>query len=110
MNLYHISINLSHDGTFVPAIPESRMQEEEDEIKRICVSTTIEGCFSALPSGGSRINDLAEKTGGVFRVFHIDTEACGIPDEAILSDNYLYEEGLVPDIGYSNLSSVWNRI
>ncbi len=97
MILYHISTDLSHDGTFIPAVPESRMQEEEDETKRICVATTIEGCFSALPSGGSRINRLVEQAGGVFRVFHIDTEVCGIADEAIWNDIYLYEEGLVPD-------------
>lgn len=81
----------------MPAIPESRMQEEDAVTKRICVATTVEGCFSALPSGGSRINNLVEKVGGVFRVFHIDTDACGIPEEAIWSDAYLYENDLVPD-------------
>lgn len=101
MMLYHISTNVSHDGTFIPSIPERRMADEESDTKRVCVAATIEGCFSALPSGGSRINELIEETGGVFRVFHIDTEVCGIPEEAIWNDQYLYENGLVPDAAHT---------
>lgn len=99
MKLYHLSTDIHHDGVFEPRIPSKdvRMKEEESETPRICVALTLEGCFSAIPSGGSRLDSLNESQKGYYKVFEIDTEKLGISDSDILNSDFLYESGKVED-------------
>lgn len=99
MKLYHLSTDIHHNGVFEPRIPSKdvRMKGEESETPRICVALTLEGCFSAIPSGGSRLDSLNESQKGYYKVFEIDTEKLGISDSDILNSDFLYESGKVED-------------
>lgn len=49
--LYHISLDKSicEETVFYPRVPLDRIRTEDCKTKRICVSKTIEGCFTAVP-------------------------------------------------------------
>lgn len=103
MIFYHVSTYLKHDGIFIPRIPSSVHKLGENEnIPRVCVGKTMEDCFSALPSGGSRLDILMEEQHNLFLVFRIDTEKIGIKEEDILSSERLFEEGWVIDAEHTN--------
>lgn len=97
MILYHLSTNIVHDGNFEPRIPQCRCVEENSDIARVCVATSLEGCFSAIPDGGMRLDELNMRTRGYYLIFKIDTEKLHIKDENIISDRVLYEKDLVRD-------------
>lgn len=70
-NLYHLSED-NHDGkTFYPRVPDSIMENEDYETKRICFSPTISGAVRALTRSyphemfvhvpETSINDLIKK-------------------------------------------------
>lgn len=97
---YHISKDLRHNGVFTPRIPSNRYEgqdKEDDTTPRITVSTTIEGCLSAMPGGGLSLEETNIETRGYYLVFRIDTEKLGIPNSAIVSSDYLFKNELVPD-------------
>ena len=49
MKLYHIAMGWTEiSKLFVPRVPETRAYGEDDVTKRICLSTSIEGCFNAM--------------------------------------------------------------
>jgi hypothetical protein len=51
MKLYHISKDYNKTiETFIPRIPAFRAAGEDKEIKRICTSSTINGCLNGEPS------------------------------------------------------------
>lgn len=103
MIFYHVSTYLKHDGIFVPRIPTSVHKLGENEnIPRVCVGLTLEDCFSAIPSGGSRLDMLMEEQHNLFLIFKIDTEKLGISDEDILSSERLFEEAWVMDAEHTN--------
>ena len=90
--LYHVSTDIHHNGVFTPRIPEYKFDFEDKTTKRVCVSSTIEGCLSALPS-----KECIEENGsGYIKLFQIDLEALGLSEE-VLDDVFLYENGLLDD-------------
>ncbi|MFW5962305.1 MAG: hypothetical protein ACOCQR_01700 [bacterium] len=114
MILFHLSENLFHNGKFYPQVPRSIMDNEEKDIERVCVSTTIEGCLTAMPNGGSKldcfIQELLEfnrnsylmsgfKDENIpdFKLFKIDTEKIGISQENIINYETLYKKNYVRD-------------
>ena len=62
MKLYRVSFDKSAslDRTFVPMIPESAGLDEDKTIRRVCLSSSIEGCLQAIPRGGKDISVGAE--------------------------------------------------
>ena len=40
---------------FIPRVPKSRTDWEDDQIKRICVAPTIQDCLNAMPGAGQAI-------------------------------------------------------
>ena len=58
MKLYRVSFDTSAslDRTFVPMIPESAGLEEDKTIKRVCLSSSVEGCLQAIPRGRKDIS------------------------------------------------------
>lgn len=103
MIFYHISTNLQHIGVFKPRIPEYRHQEAEDDITpRISVCETISECFTAIPNGGSRLEDLNMENRCCYLVFIIDTEKLSIPSECIITPQELYQKDLVRDANITN--------
>lgn len=54
--LWHVSFDKVPEGRFMPRIPENRINQgeyiENDTIKRVCFSNSIENCINAMPCGG----------------------------------------------------------
>ena len=93
---------------FTPRIPISRMCYEDAITPRICLSTSLEGCFSAAPWGGEGL-DINPKS-VVYRIYEFDDT--NIPPKNIVTTEYLTgmysiidEEPLVPDAEFTN--EVW---
>lgn len=105
MKLYHISTNLNHTGLFDPRVPEIRLDCEEGSIRRISFSTSVAGCFTAIPEGGSCLERTNMSRNGFYKLFVCDTETAGIPREAIIGSQALYEYGWVLDAEVSQ--EVW---
>jgi hypothetical protein len=97
MILYHISTELDHDGNFYPRIPESIRPGEDEKFPRICVSSSVEGCFSAIPNGSIDLDYLNYENGGYYKLFTIDTKKLKIWPHEIIKPDYLYEKELVED-------------
>lgn len=95
MKLYHVSLDLLHDGVFIPRIPKNRIPNEDSTYKRVCFSDSLEGCLAALPMGTTLEEEIIEDQNGVVRVFEIDTEDFG--STLILTPNQLQFKKLVPD-------------
>lgn len=83
---------------FVPRIPVRRMSEENVEIPRICLSTSIEGCFTAAPWGSECLSDRPSYA--VYRVYEFDGDK--IPKNHIFTTEKLTKEEFVPDAKYTN--------
>lgn len=84
MKLYHVSMGwteLSKD--FIPRIPESRALHEDDTTKRICLSTSIEGCLSAMA-------DKPYKSNTKITIYECDVDH-------FVDYNELYDSGKVLD-------------
>ena len=103
MIFYHVSTNLKHNGKFYPRVPDCRHQDQEDSrTPRISVANTIEDCFTAIPNGGSRLDELNIQRRGYYLIYRIDTEKLRIPNDSIVSSDELYEKDLVRDAGFTN--------
>lgn len=96
MILYHISVDLRHNGNFEPRIPPKATEKEDVTIPRICVSTSIEGCLSAMPDGGASLGVFNRNFHGIYKLFRIDTYALDLVDHTISSQE-LVEKGYVVD-------------
>lgn len=109
--LYHVSFEKRNSNNFVPRIPFSCCSqfEENNIIKRICLSSSIEGCLTAIPEVGlGYLNDL--KSRGVrflFYVYSIDESL--IDQSNIITPNELLDKKLVFDATYSNEHWVINQ-
>lgn len=93
MKLFHLDKDTENIiQRFIPRIPDAdcRMEGEDSIVSRICVSTSIDGCLSAVPWQCS-IEYFADEELPV-RVYEFE-----ITDESILDYKYLYENGLVND-------------
>lgn len=97
MIFYHVSTDVQKDGVFYPRYPESIMEGEFASIQRVCVAPTIDDCLSAIPNGGSRLDELNDRQQGFYKVFRIDTEKLGIPENEIITSTHLFENEMVPD-------------
>ncbi|WPQ59794.1 hypothetical protein [Paenibacillus polymyxa] len=94
---FHLSTLLSHEGAFVPRVPENQIHGiKESTIKRVCVSKTIEGCFTAI-GNGQNPHDANFVRRGYYVLFKIDTEKLGIEKRHIVSSRQIYRNGWVPD-------------
>lgn len=103
MILYHVSTDLKHTGEFTPRIPQNRHQDAEDiTTPRVSAAPTIEDCLTAIPDGGSGLEDLHFKQRGYFKVFKIDTEKLGITKDDIVKPETLYENDRVRDADFTN--------
>lgn len=105
MRFYHISLDtLFPVKVFTPYIPDFPMSTEDIKTPRICVSTNIEGCLSAVPWGGRVLEDEftdldfedkdgnpIERSGVYIRVYEFEY------DGPLKDSKYLYEHDLVRD-------------
>lgn len=98
MKLYHVSFDLDFTEEFIPRVPQclKETSTENRDIPRICFSTTIEGCLSAVP-GASDLESLLASNQNVIRVCEIDTELYGLCDKDLLMTEEIYKNDYVKD-------------
>lgn len=94
MLLYHVS-PIKVDYPFTPRIPDLRMEDEDRIQRRICVCDSIEGCFTAIPYGGSKLDILQEETKGFYYIYTFDT--ADVAKENLITPSELYQRHLVED-------------
>lgn len=110
MKLYHASLNLDYIPMFYPRVPEDRHFAEDNSIPRICLSSSIEGCLSAAPWGGSNFDiriDIGNNSSKLIRIYEFDTKF--IKKRNILTPTYLYKNDLVRDAVINNEYWVINQ-
>ena len=71
---YHMEIltNEEEIEEFYPRVPMDLMEGENEDIDRICVSTSIRGCISSAPWGQDRALTFGNNM--VFRVYKFDSK------------------------------------
>lgn len=105
---YHVSLTLESVKVFEPRIPELVYTNENKTIPRISVSDSIEGCLTAVPWGGRKLEDvtaefaeftdsysIGEKPTLYVRVYEFSED--DIQSENIIPTETLLHEGLVMD-------------
>lgn len=97
MLLYHVSTDLNFNSKFIPRIPKCMAHNENSTIPRICFSETLEGCFSAMPDGGIKIEQLIKNNEGKFRVYKLDLSKTLVNQSDILTPQNLWENDFVDD-------------
>lgn len=94
--LYHLSLYPVKNNLFVPRIPSVRFVGENNNIPRICFSTSIEGCISAIPGGINSMKVLL-KNEHIEGIYLYEIDSSQIKLENIKTPMKLLKEGLVPD-------------
>lgn len=97
--LYHLSLS-SEIIDFYPRVPKIRRFGEDGLINRISASDTIDGCLSAVPWGGTNLEEAflfakSKDKGLSVRVYEFDIDDIGF--EFIVPPEYLFQEDLVGD-------------
>lgn len=101
MKLYNVSLpEDSKIEVFKPRVPSFRAKGENDVIPRICLSSSLSGCISAVVWGGinfeNMIIDLGEEPKHYpIKVYEFDSKY--ISKENIITPEELYEKDLVRD-------------
>lgn len=98
MILYHATMDLDIIEEFTPRIPSDRFEGEEDSTPRICVSSSIEGCLTAAPFGGSKLHEnlyLPSNSNRLVRIYEFNTES--IEENNIIKPEHLYQNDIVRD-------------
>lgn len=97
MKLYHVSRDVKFSPYFEPRIPSLKDESKENRvIPRICFSTTLEGCFSAIP-GAEALDHLLLEQRNTFRVYEIETDNYEISEDDIVLTDVIDENGWVHD-------------
>lgn len=113
MKFYHLTLDLDspNDKVFVPRIPnESIVAFGEDlTIPRICVSSTIEGCLSSAPWGGSSLEDIMFSNGNSQLIKVYEFESTDIAPGNLISPKELYQSDKVRDAEITNEHWVINQ-
>lgn len=94
--LYHISDNLNEDREFCSRIPMNRTITEDEDIKRVCACDSISGVLTTAPFGSAELDQTLSKV-PLLKLFVIDTEKLGIPEDKLVDSEYLYKNDLVRD-------------
>lgn len=94
MTLFHVSLENEIIEKFTPRVPDKRAYLEDGSTPRICLSTSIDGCLSAVVWGGCKLHSVVESSTKI-RVYEFN-------DEDILQGNLigsieLYQSGKVVD-------------
>lgn len=92
--LYHVSINPHAIDWFEFRIPESRFEEEDPYIGRICLSDSISGAIGGFPYVKQIVYPI--DFGDLYlRVYEFDIK--DLPINQIIPPEYLYQKDLVSD-------------
>ena len=94
IKLYHVSFDIDNEPLckqFIPRVPKSCERDEENQIKRICFSDSIERCLDSI--GENKLpNSIADKTKII-----VWEKVFSLSDADLVDWQYLYENDLVCD-------------
>lgn len=112
MILYHISENTDLlIKEFVPRIPEYRASGEDNSIKRVCVSDSIEGCMMEYTCTMDIVRDIYCREEGLSRRIRVYTfDSNDINEDNFMKTEKLLERKLVPDALTSKESWIIQKI
>ena len=111
--LYSVCLpELSEGKTFYPRVPSNRAYNEDDKTPRICLSSSLGGCLSAVPWGGKgfdnmMLNSYDSLKSCVIKVLVFDVE--DIEYENLLKPSFLYKNDYVRDAEISSEYWVINQ-
>lgn len=89
MKLYNVTFDLTNTNDILtPTIPESAGNGENKDIKRVCLTDSIEHCMQAIASCNREV-----KKGAKFIVKEVDVEE----SELLIAPDFLFNEKYVPD-------------
>lgn len=89
MRLYNVTFDLSNTNNILtPTVPESAGDGENKEIKRICLTDSIEHCFQAIASCNREV-----RKGAKFVIKEVDVEE----NDRLITPDFLFNEDYVPD-------------
>ena len=96
MKLFHMSLEVDEIiEEFVPRVPEMRLNSEDGETKRVCVSKSIKGGLSGIPNIVSRLEEqFDEDNNPRVRVYEFEYDETS---ENFIDSDTLYEKDLVMD-------------
>lgn len=109
--LYHVSLKKHCYNKFTPKIPQSRSRKtgENDTIKRICLSSSIEGCLTAIPERGLEYFSDQESRGVPFLLYIYSIDESCIEKSNIIEPKELLEKKYVFDAGITNEHWIINQ-
>lgn len=113
MLFYHLTLDLNSadDKVFTPRIPNEKIVTIGEDLStpRICVSSTIEGCLSSAPWGGSSLEDiiLLNDCSQLIKVYEFNSD--DIAPENLISPKELYQSDKVRDAEITNEHWVINQ-
>lgn len=90
--LYHVSMTEPLEKIYLPRVPSSASVEEDQVTERFCLSTSIEGCLTAL---NMQTKDLAEAI--LNKPIYLLKTFTAENDPRLLTPEFLYDRGLVLD-------------
>lgn len=94
MKFYHVDLCKEEViNLFTPRIPSHILEDENGDIPRVCVSSSIAGALGSVPWGGRNMANKGENM--VFRVYEFDSSK--INENSIITPKELVEKGYVPD-------------
>ena len=103
VKFYHVSLELDYIiSLFEPRVPVSIMEHEDEVTPRICISSSIDGCLSAVPWGGANLWEYMEmnlyeecEDENIYvRVYEFEIDA---NNSYLISPEKLWESDLVRD-------------
>lgn len=96
----HVSFEKLYDTelNFYPRIPKNRLENENNTIKRICVSTSISGAFNAIYQTINAALDLNFHGPFLKPIYVYGIKKSEVTAKDIYDNNYLYKNHLVPDV------------
>lgn len=100
--LYHVSNDCDVINKFNPRIPTNRIDEEDHQTPRICLSSSLEGCFTATDWGGINFSNHFWDCNNTFLFRVYEFNIADLDLERLLPSDYLYAEGLVDDANHTD--------
>lgn len=94
MKFYHVDLCRKEIiNLFKPRIPSHTLDDENTDIPRICVSSSIEGALGSVPWGGRNMCNKGEYM--IFRVYEFDSSKIDL--NSVITPKELVKNGYVPD-------------
>lgn len=103
MKLYRLELDVNNiKCSHFPRVPEILARNENNNIKRVCLSSSIEGAINSAPWGGGDIEDLFIDGFMPSILIRVYVYNINEDDENLIHPIELYKQDLVPDAIYTD--------